>query len=88
MFCNGCLDLSAIILTGNISIRCSITFGSTSSQRPSSFFLALLSWLTIIQKYDRLRVRMSFTFGPTDMLLSRHTGFSFVRAVHSALFNS
>ena len=54
-------------------MRCSVTFGSISSQMPASFSLALSSRSIMTTE------RITFTFDPRE--LSLHIGFSFVRAV-------
>ena len=45
IFSNGCLDLSANLLIGNMGsyIECSIAFGRISSQKPAFCFLTLQS---------------------------------------------
>ena len=54
-------------------MKCSITFGSTSSQGPAFCFLALLSKFYDSKTYrdnDMTRERINFTFDPRNMLLS------------------
>ena len=58
-------------------MRCLITFGNISSQRPVSFSLALPSRS---MTHKRIEILINFAFDPRNMLLSLHIGFSFVSA--------
>ena len=67
-------------------MKCSIAFGSISSQKPAFLFFFLSNSAVNVhdsQAYRNMemtRERISFTFDPRDMLLSLQMGFSFVRA--------
>ena len=63
-------------------MRCSVTLG-TSHLKGLGLFSSSAAKVHDSHAYrnmDMIRERISFTFGPRDMLLLLHIGFSFVRA--------
>ena len=69
-------------------MKCSVTLGSVSSQRPAFSSLAVKVHDSLVYRnMEMTRKCTSFTFDPTDMLLSVKIDFSFVRAAVALAIN-